>query len=112
MITLLLATNFSNDSKTAALYSFRLAVQLKANVVLCNAVIVPAEVPQADMAIWPADEFDVLIQDGEKFLADLKNELEESAPANGFKPKITCVAEAGLVTDVVAGAASKYHADI
>ena len=112
MITLLLATDFSNDSKTAALYGFRLAVQLKANVVLCNAVIVPAEVPQADMAIWPADEFDQLIQDSEKNLADLKNELEESAPANGFKPKITCVAEAGLVTDVVAGAASKYHADI
>jgi len=112
MITLLLATDFSNDSKAAALYGYRLAAQLKANVVLCNTIIVPAEVPLADMAIWPGDEFDLLIQDGEKNLADFKNELEKAIPANSFKPKTTCIVETGLVTDVLAGTASKYHADI
>jgi nucleotide-binding universal stress UspA family protein len=112
MITLLLATDFSDNSQAAAHYGYQLALQLKANVVLCNAVIVPAEVPQADMAFWPADEFDLLILDSEKVLADFKKELEEVGHANGFKPKITCVTEPGLVTDVLAGAAAKHRADI
>ncbi|MEO6631470.1 MAG: universal stress protein [Mucilaginibacter sp.] len=112
MITLLLATDFSANSKAAAHYGYQLARQIKANVVLCNAVIVPAEVPQADMAIWPADKFDLLIQDSEDVLKDFKKELEALAPADGFKPGIVCVTEAGLVTDVLTGAAAKYHADI
>ena len=112
MLTLLLATDFSANAKAAARYGYQLAMQTKANVVLCNAVIVPAEVPQADMALWPADEFDLLIQDSETILDDFKKELEIMTPASGFKPKITCVTEPGLVTDVLACAAAKHHVDI
>jgi nucleotide-binding universal stress UspA family protein len=112
MLTLLLATDFSANSKAAARYGYQLAMQTKANVVLCNAVIVPAEVPQADMALWPADEFDLLIHDSEEVLKDFIKELEALAPTDGFKPKITCITEPGLVTDVLASTAAKHHADI
>lgn len=112
MITLLLATDFSANSKAAARYGYQLARQIKANIVLCNAVTVPAEVPQADMAIWPADEFDLLIQDSQDVLKDFKNELEALAPADEFRPNIIYLTEPGLVTDVLARAAAKYRADI
>ena len=47
MKTVVIATDFSDNAKHAAEYGYALATQFKADIVLCNAFIVPAEVPDA-----------------------------------------------------------------
>jgi hypothetical protein len=52
MKTLLIPTDFSANSKHAASYGYNLAKLIKANVGLCNSVIVPAEIPQAGFGTY------------------------------------------------------------
>ncbi|HEY5326576.1 MAG TPA: universal stress protein, partial [Mucilaginibacter sp.] len=101
MKTILIPTDFSANAKHAAEYGYRLAKQIKADVVLCNAVIVPAEMPQAGFVAWPMEEYDMLIDGSTDELKKIKIDLEQNK--NGFKPLITCFNEAGTVADVVNG---------
>lgn len=101
MKTLLIATDFSANARHAAEYGYSLAKQIKANIVLCNAVIVPAEMPQAGLVVWPMDESDELLMDSTKELQSLKHHLEGADMEKGFKPAISCKSESGIVTDVI-----------
>ena len=74
MKTLLIPTDFSANAKHAVEYGYNLAKQIKANVMLCNAVIVPAEMPQAGFVIWPMEEYDVLMDDSADELKKLKDD--------------------------------------
>jgi nucleotide-binding universal stress UspA family protein len=112
MKTILLTTDFSNSASDAARYGYNMARQIKANVVLCNAIIVPAEIPQAGMVTWQTTEYDVLIDDSANELNRFKNELEQSAEGTGFKPKIKCTCEAGVVTEVLRNAAATEETDM
>ena len=62
MKKILIATDFSANAAHAAKYGYAIASQIKADVVLCNAFIVPAEVPQAGMLVWPQLEYDELVE--------------------------------------------------
>lgn len=112
MKTILITTDFSADSKNAARYSFELARQIKANVLLCNAMIVPAEIPQSGVLAWPVDCYDELMADSLAELNRLKDELLSVVPAGGFKPVVSCINQAGTVCDVVEEAADKQRADL
>ncbi len=63
MKTVLISTDFSNIATHAAEYGYNLAKQIKADVILCNAVIVPAEIPQAGVVVWPMEEYSVLMEE-------------------------------------------------
>jgi len=110
MKTLLIPTDFSANAKHAAEYGYRLAKQIKTDVVLCNAVIIPAEIPQAGFVAWPMEEYDVLMNDSTDELKKLKASLE--LDSKGFKPVITCFNEAGATTDVVNDIIAKKKVDM
>lgn len=111
MKTLLFPTDFSANSRHAVDYGYHLARQMKANVVLCNAFILPAEAPSTGMVVWPVD-YNELIKEAESDIADLKSHLESVNEGTGFKPLIDFVAEVGTVTDVVNNAINAKKAEL
>lgn len=110
MKTILLPTDFSSNAKHAVEYGYKLAKRIKANVILCNAVIVPAEMPQAGFVVWPMEECDVLMDESTDELKKLKAELSQDKDA--FKPLINCYNEAGTTADVVNAIIAKKKIDM
>jgi nucleotide-binding universal stress UspA family protein len=101
MKTFLFPTDFSANAKHAVAYGYSLAKQVKANIVICNAIIEPAEIPQSGMVMWPMEESGLLLKDSEHELDLLKKHLESKEETISFNPAITCISEAGTVTDIV-----------
>jgi nucleotide-binding universal stress UspA family protein len=112
MKTLLLSTDFSANATHAADYGYRLARQLRADMVLCNAVIVPAEVPQTGMVTWPMEEYDIMQRESKEELQQLKTRLEHENFEEGFKPDISYLNEPGTVIDVVNSAVASQKIDM
>jgi len=101
MKKILVLTDFSANSKHALAYAYNLAKQVKTNLLICNAVIEPAEMPQAGLVIWPAEESEVLFNDGSIQLDILKRHVEKEYDPAGFNPAITCIEQAGTVLAMV-----------
>jgi len=101
MKTFLFSTDFSADSKHVLAYGYSLARQVKANIIICNAIIEPAEIPQTGMVSWPMEESDLLAKDSEHELDILKKYLEGKEETISFNPAISCISEAGAVTDII-----------
>lgn len=112
MKTILLATDFSANAKHAVLYGYQLARLMKADVVLCNAIVIPAEIPQAGFVTWSANEYDMLLDGSTEGLKQLKHELTQKNNTEGFKPVITCVNEAGLLADVLNAIIARQKIDL
>jgi nucleotide-binding universal stress UspA family protein len=101
MKKILIATDFSVNAKHAAEYGYAIASQVKTDVILCNAFVVPADMPQAGTLVWPQFEYDELLEGSASELRQLKTDLERNVSDNGFSPEIVCRAEIGAVTDVI-----------
>lgn len=112
MKTLMIPTDFSANATHAAEFGYNLAKQIKANIILLNAVIVPAELPQAGLVVWPSDEYDVLMDESASELRMLKSRLEADLTPPEFKPSIALVSKAGIVTDVVNGITQSQAVDL
>lgn len=112
MKKILIATDFSANAKHAAEYGYTVASQIKTDVVLCNAFIVPAEVPQAGTLVWPQFEYDELLENCNSELKRLKEDLESKSGESGFKPTITCTSEVGAVTDVITEVSGKADVEL
>jgi nucleotide-binding universal stress UspA family protein len=111
MKTLLVPTDFSSMANHAAEYGHNLAKQIKANIILCNVVTVPAEIPQAGAIVWPIEEYDVLIKDSADELKRLKKQLDMNDTNDNY-PNISCLNEMGVVTDVIDLIISKHKVDL
>lgn len=107
MKTILIPTDFSENAAHAAEYGYQLAKQLQTNIILCNAFVVPVEMPQASMVVWPMYEYDEIIQSCDNDIHTLKENLEK-ANTDGFKPAIKCVNEAGALQDVISNLVEKH----
>jgi len=101
METILFPTDFSENAKHAIRYGYYLSRQIKADIVLCNAVIIPAEAPQAGLVVWPMEESDTLLKDSTAELVKLKSFIEKSRNKSGFQPAIRFTNQSGILTDVV-----------
>jgi nucleotide-binding universal stress UspA family protein len=101
MKTLLVATDFSANAKHAVDYAYKLAEQMRANMVLCNAFIIPAEVPDAGFVSWPMYEYEEMLKDSGEELKALRTTLEEENKDAIFKPAIHCANDVGTVPDVI-----------
>jgi nucleotide-binding universal stress UspA family protein len=101
MKTILVPVDFSANADHAAEYGYHLAKQMGYNMVLCNAVTIPAEMPQAGMVAWPLEEYDMLMNGSTDDLEELKKSLEKKYTEIEFKPAIKCVSDVGYVNDVV-----------
>ncbi|QKJ32987.1 universal stress protein [Mucilaginibacter mali] len=101
MKTIVIATDFSEGSKDAARYGYHLARQVRSNILLCHAIIIPAEIPQAGMVFWQDEEYELLLEDSASALHEFKEMLDSSLPATGFRPVISCKSQPGIMADVV-----------
>jgi nucleotide-binding universal stress UspA family protein len=101
MKKILFPTDFSANATHAAEYGYQLAKQIKANIILCNAVILPAEIPQAGLVTWPVEEDELLIADSDSELKRLKAHLQQHDRTSHFRPTITFANGEGTVVDVV-----------
>jgi len=97
----LFPTDFSANAKHALHYGYCLAKQVRANMIICNAVIEPAEVPQSGMVSWPLEESETLLEDSSHELRLLREQLEGKEETVGFNPIVTCNNEAGTVMQMV-----------
>jgi nucleotide-binding universal stress UspA family protein len=111
MKKLLIATDFSDNANHAAEYGYYLAKQLKANVTVCNAFIVPAEVPQAGAIVWAMDDFNTISKTLLDELEAVKVKLENSYKT-GYHPAISTISEAGTVTNVVCDLTQSHAIDL
>lgn len=112
MKTLVIATDFSENAKHAAEYGYALATQFKADIVLCNAFIVPAEVPDAGLVTWPAMEYEELNKESRDELKDLKDFLLKNDHSFNFKPTISYINDSGSVADVLTALADKETPEV
>lgn len=112
MKNILIATDFSANAKHAAEYGYALARQLKTNVVLCNAFIVPAETPEAGILVWPSYEYDELVNSSAEELKDLEHSLEGTAKNSGFRPVVTRINDDGTLQDVIGKTVTKENIEL
>ena len=112
MEKILIATDLSANAKNAARYGYSLAVDLKANLVLCNAFIVPAELPESAMIAWPKFEYDELLKVSEKELKVLETELRKERSSGDFVPAIELINEDGRILDVLSDKVKKAKIDL
>ncbi|MDF2430389.1 MAG: hypothetical protein JWP44_20 [Mucilaginibacter sp.] len=97
----LFPTDFSANARHALHYGYNLAKQVKANILICNAIIEPAEVPQYGLMSWPIEESNQLLADSTNELNLLKHHLEHTQETINFNPSIICENQAGTVMDMV-----------
>lgn len=108
MKTILIPTDFSANATHAAEYGYQLAKHIKSNVILCNAFVIPVEMPQASMVAWPMYEYDEIVQSCADDVKALKENLEKSNPT-GFHPVVKCMNEAGALQDVITEMVAKHN---
>jgi nucleotide-binding universal stress UspA family protein len=101
MKTILFPTDFSENAAHALKYGYNLARQINADIILCNAVVIPAEAPEGEFVGWPIDESETMLNDSTAELVKLKASIEGTKNKNGFQPAIRCLNQSGILTDVV-----------
>jgi nucleotide-binding universal stress UspA family protein len=101
MKSLLVATDFSPGANHAAEYAYRLAAELRRDLVLCNAFFVPSDAPDAAMVAWPLAEYEELNEESEAELKSLKDQLIKNDHNFSFKPGINTIHEAGTIVELL-----------
>lgn len=106
MKTILALTDLSANSAHAAEYAYKLALNIEANLMLCNAFMVPVAAPEAGMMGWPADAYSILSEDSNHELEALEKHLKElryhsKSAKEGFTPQISVLSEIGNICDVI-----------
>jgi nucleotide-binding universal stress UspA family protein len=108
----LFPTDFSANARHALDYGYSLAKQVKANMMICNAIIEPAEVTQAGLVSWPLEESELLEKDSYHELNLLKKRLEDKEETISFNPSITCRNESGTVMNMINSLTDREHTDM
>ncbi len=111
MKKLLFLTDFSAHANHAAQYGYTLAKQIKANILLCNIVTVPAETPHSAMLVWPMDDAEALEESSMDELKKLKSHLIQKHKGD-FEPIVHIMNEDGLLTDRVNDIVIGNHIDM
>ncbi|MDB5021216.1 MAG: universal stress protein UspE [Pedobacter sp.] len=112
MKNFLCPTDFSDNAMHTSKYAHYLAKLIGADMLLCNAVTLPAYAPQAGVVVWPIEEEDLLIQDSNDELKRIKLILDKYSHEGTDKPDVRCICEPGSVKDVVNRISNKHHIDL
>lgn len=105
MKTILVPTDFSVSAQNAAYYALHMARDLSADMMLCHAFTVPAQV--ADQPLdWPLYEYETMqastVKQLELFAGKLKAELKNDPEGKGaFLPALSCASEVGALSDLI-----------
>lgn len=111
MKKLLIATNFSPAGNHAAEYGYVLAKQLKARIILCNAFVFPAEMPEAGTVVWPAVDYEDIFKESHNELKKLKAYLE-SKYTGGYDPLMSLTTGSSKVTEIINITVAETKVDI
>lgn len=111
MKKLLIPTDFSANATHAAAYGYAIAKQIKAGLMLLNAFVVPGEIPQAGVIVWPMEEYDTILKESADELKKLKIDLEKKY-RSGYKPVISLANEMGVLTDVINDIIDNHNIDM
>ena len=105
MKNILVPTDFSLAAKNAGAYAMHLAKEMKANIKLCNAVMVPVEIPVAAHVSTPLIAFETLEQEAEAGLQRLAMSMEAheefTTKADSYRPAVDFTTGVGPVSYVV-----------
>lgn len=101
MKTFLFPTDFSATAKHAVIYGYDVAQQIKANIVLCNAVDFFPVAPGAALSVLPAEVSGLMLKQSTDKLFQLKSYLEKTTHSAGFKPHISCINDEGTLKHVI-----------
>lgn len=101
MKTFLVASDFSSNSRNAASFAYQLAKPMRADIILCNAVVIPSEIPMASAMVWPMEECENLLEGSLHELKLLKGSLELGDSSETFRPAIRCLNDTGTLGDVI-----------
>lgn len=112
MKTLLLLTDFSSTANHAVVYGYDFAKLLEAEVILCNVVNVPAEIPQYETILLPFGNYDLIEEESIEELKRLKKYLEHHDHNKGFHPPVSYLCETGVLTDKIYNLVSKRQIDL
>ncbi|NRF37690.1 universal stress protein [Pedobacter foliorum] len=116
MKKILVPTDFSSSAKNAANYAMHLAKQIKANVKLCNAVMVPLDVPLAAHVAAPIVSFETLEyeveQELKRWAGRLKEKDELETAPDTFHPLVEHVVGVGSVPDVITNVAANREVSL
>lgn len=116
MKTYLIPTDFSSASKNASKYAIHFAKAMKAKMVLCNAMNVPAEAPMAAQFAWPLEGFYSVYKNTEEELKMMEKELAteflENDASTSMIPEISHCCDSGTVIEVVGNTLEKNKAQM
>lgn len=116
MKTILLLTDFSIRSEFAAEYAMHIALQVKSNILLCNAMEIIENAPMAEQMAWPIADHLALKQESLAELKEIARQLEKSIEADkthiNFKPIITCVNGFGKLSVVASNIIKDKNIDL
>lgn len=112
MKTLLLLTDFSATANHAMAFGYNLAKLMEAEIILCNVVNIPAEIPQYETVILPIAQYHTFEEESVEELKKLKKQLEHQDHSKGFHPPISCLCETGILTDQINQIISSRRVDL
>lgn len=113
MKNMLIATDFSPPAENAAHYAIGLAKKLKTNIILCNAYLLPSDMPLAAQVAWPlVDEADLEAESEDKLSGLVKKLENTNCDATDYCPQITFESEKGSVREVVAEMVKRKKTDL
>jgi nucleotide-binding universal stress UspA family protein len=105
MKTVIALTDFSPNATHAAHFALKLAISLKTNLLLCNAYLLPSEIPSPYSIGWPVEEYDILGEESTNMLNLLKSQLETWQSTlnadNEFSPQISVNSSFGNLCSVI-----------
>ncbi|WP_448104479.1 universal stress protein [Pedobacter panaciterrae] len=105
MKKILIPTDFSTSAENAAHYAMHLAEKMKANVKLCNVVMVPLDVPLGAHVSAPIVSFETLEHEAEQELkrwaVKLQDLDEPQAASDAFHPSVEYTVGVGSIPEVI-----------
>lgn len=101
MKTILVTTDFSAPSQTAAHYAMYLANAMKAHLILCHAVQIPPMATVASQVSDPLNNYSVIHDEAVEQIEFQALGLSEQKEDDGLITPVDCLVARGSVTDVV-----------
>jgi nucleotide-binding universal stress UspA family protein len=113
MKTILVLTDFSIRADHAAHYALKLAQKIKANLLICNVFLAPADEPMTAQIAWPIGNYETFEDDSMNDVSELAGRLNQQLDKNltdgEFRPSIETASIAGSVTDTLNNIVASNH---
>lgn len=113
MKTILILTDFSARAASAAEYAMHVAIKSKANLLLCHAMELAAQITPGVEFTWPMADYNHVKNESVHELKSITARLETLAREHGgFNPQINYLTEFGFLDEVAQKVISEKNPDM